>query len=250
VSARNLCSFAVLTFAGVLVLKISTVQLKGLASPGSQTRDTVFSIHASLRPARQPASSPSRPTVLPIQFKNPKDLATGKLLVASRGLGDPNFAGTVILLVHYDADGVVGLVLNRRTDFPLSRALDLKAAKDRSDRIYFGGPVGTRSVFALLESTAKAEGAEHVVGAVYLISSKTLFEQTISKQPDPALFHVYLGYAGWNPEQLRKEVELGAWFIFPGDAAVVFDSHPDSLWPRMIHKTELELASVERAPRL
>ena len=35
---------------------------------------------------------------LPIQFKNPKDLDIGKLLVASRGLGDPHFAGTVILL--------------------------------------------------------------------------------------------------------------------------------------------------------
>ena len=35
---------------------------------------------------------------LPIQFKNPKDLGIGKLLVASRGLGDPHFAGTVILL--------------------------------------------------------------------------------------------------------------------------------------------------------
>ena len=42
--------------------------------------------------------------------------------------------------------------------------------------------------------------------------------------------------------QLRKEVELGAWFIFQGDAKMVFDSQPDSLWPRMIEKTELQLA--------
>src|SRR5580692_11118179 len=75
---------------------------------------------------------------LPIQFKNPKDLGIGKLLVASRGLGDPHFARTVILLVHYDENGVVGLFLNRRTDVPLSQVLDLKAAKDRSDPVYIG----------------------------------------------------------------------------------------------------------------
>jgi len=60
-----------------------------------------------------------------------KNLGIGKLLVASRGLGDPNFAGTAILLIRYDENGVVGLVLNRRTDVPLSRVLDLKAAKER-----------------------------------------------------------------------------------------------------------------------
>jgi hypothetical protein len=43
--------------------------------------------------------------ILPIQFKTPKDLGAGKLLVASRGLGDPNFAQTVILLVHCDEKG-------------------------------------------------------------------------------------------------------------------------------------------------
>ena len=92
---------------------------------------------------------------LSIQFKNPKDLGIGKLLVASRGLGDPRFAGTVVLLVHYDEKGVVGLVLNRRTDVPLSQVLDLKAAKDRSDPVYLGGPVSPWAVFALFQSSAK-----------------------------------------------------------------------------------------------
>jgi hypothetical protein len=75
---------------------------------------------------------------LPIQFKNPQDLGVGKLLVASRSLGDPDFAGTVVLLVRYDEKGALGLILNRRTDLPLSRVLDLEAAKDRSDPVYLG----------------------------------------------------------------------------------------------------------------
>jgi len=185
---------------------------------------------------------------LPIQSRKAEDLGAGKLLVASRKLGDPNFAETVVLLVRYDAEGVVGLILNRRTHVPLSRVLEgLKAAQGRSDPVYLGGPVGASAVFALFQPPAELEGAEHIFGGVYLVSAKPLFEQAISARPDPGVFHVYLGYAGWTSGQLRKEVELGAWFIFPADAGAVFDSDPDSLWSQMIRKTELKLAGSEPA---
>lgn len=181
---------------------------------------------------------------LPVQSKNAKSLGAGKLLVASRALGDPNFAKTVILLVRYDAKGVLGLVLNRRTDVPLSRVLESpKAAKDRSDPVYLGGPLEMPAVFALFQSPAKLEGAEHVFDGVYLISAKTLFEQTISSRPKPDVFHVYLGYAGWD--QLRREVELGAWFVFPAETGTVFNADPDSLWLEMIRKTEMQMARSE-----
>ena len=179
-----------------------------------------------------------------LQLKNAQDLGVGKLLVAARGLGDPNFAGTVILLVHFDGKGAVGLILNRRTDVPLSRVLNLKAAKDRSDAVYLGGPVEPTAVVGLFESSAKVEKAENVFGRVYLISDKALFEKTISAKPDPGVFHVYLGYAGWTQDQLRTEVQLGAWFIFPADDATVFNSDPGSLWLEMIRKTQLRYAKA------
>ena len=179
----------------------------------------------------------------PVQSKNAKSLGAGKLLVASRNLGDPRFAKTVILLARYDAQGVLGLFLNRRTAIPLSRALEsMKAAKNRSDPVYLGGPVETPAVFGLFQSAAKIEGAEHIFDGVYLITSKPLFAQTLTARPDAGVFHVYLGYAGWTQEQLKKEVELGAWFIFPAEASTVFKADPDSLWREMIRKTELQLA--------
>ena len=198
------------------------------------------------RPALKGETQP--PYLLPVQSKDTKSLGAGKLLVASRDLGDPNFAETVILLVHYDAQGVLGLVLNRRTEFPVSRVLrDFKAAKNRSDPVYLGGPVDTSTVFALHQSPAKTDGADRVFDKVYLISAKPVLERTLSAQPDPSVFHVYLGYAGWNRNQLQREVELGSWFIFPADTNIVFSSAPDSLWPQMIQKTELKF--VDNRPR-
>jgi putative transcriptional regulator len=248
-SLHKRCFFTMLaTIIAFVAVGRFNVQMKGfdVTTPNSRPHDPALAPDGSLSYIGPPANrlgrsnwvkafrakNEVRPTIfLPVQSKNAKDLGAGKLLVASRGLADPNFAETVVLLVHYDAKGVVGLILNRRTDVPLSRVLEgLKAAKDRSDPVYSGGPVETPAVFALLRSPAKLEGAEHIFGGVYLISTQTLFEQTFSSRPDPGVFHVYLGCAGWTYDQLRKEVELGAWFIFPADASTVFNSDPDSLW--------------------
>ncbi len=184
--------------------------------------------------------------LLRIQSAEAKNLRVGKILVASRSLGDPLFAKTVILLVQYDADGVLGLTLNRRTKIAVSRVLEsLRAAKKRSDLAYLGGPVETPAVFALLKSQAKVENAQSIFDGIYMITAKPLLEQTLATQPDPNVFHVYLGYAGWSQEQLRKEIELGAWFVFPGDVSAVFNADPDSLWQEMIRKTELQIAGNE-----
>jgi putative AlgH/UPF0301 family transcriptional regulator len=226
-SLRKLCFFAALAAMAALAL------LAWFSNPNSRRSHP---LNASLAQTDVPA-------FLPVQSKNTKDLAAGKLLVASRNLGDPNFMETVVLLVHYDDEGAVGLVLNRRSHVPIYRVLEgLDAAKDRSDPVYLGGPVEKSSVFGLLQSPAKVEGAKSIFDGVKLISSKDLFEQTMSAKPAPGAFHVYLGYAGWTREQLRTEVELGAWFIFPADAQSVFNSDPDSLWSQMIRKTELRRA--------
>jgi putative transcriptional regulator len=173
-------------------------------------------------------------------------LAPGMFLVASRDLDDPNFARAVILLIHYDdANGAMGLIINRQTDVPLSKVFeDLKEAKDRADPIYVGGPVETGTVLALVKSASKLKDAERVFGDVYLISSKVLLEKTLADGVEAAQFHAYLGYAGWGREQLEHEVELGAWHVLPADTGNVFHSDPDSVWPRLIRRTEVRIAQA------
>jgi putative transcriptional regulator len=171
-------------------------------------------------------------------------LAPGVFLVASRDLGDPNFAHAVVLLVHYDDEnGAMGLIVNRRTDVPLSRVFsELKEAKGRADQIYIGGPVETGGVLALLKSASKPKDSEPIFSDVYLISSKTLLAKTLADGVEASQFHAYLGYAGWAREQLEHEVELGAWHVLPADAGNVFHSDPDSVWLRLIRRTESRIA--------
>lgn len=173
------------------------------------------------------------------------DLAAGQFLVASRDLGDPNFAQAVILLVNYDAEkGAMGLIVNRRTDMPVSRLLaDLKEAKGRSDAIYIGGPVELTSVLALLKSSSQPGDAKNVFGNVYLLNTKDLLQKTLAAGAAADSFHVYVGYAGWGPGQLEHEIALGAWHTMSADAGIVFHADPDSVWPRLIRRTEQQIAS-------
>ena len=172
------------------------------------------------------------------------DLAPGVFLVASRNLSDPNFAETVVLIVHYDEDnGSMGLIINRPTDVPLSRVFrDLKEAKGRTDPVYNGGPVEQGALLALLKSSTKPAAAEKIFGDVYLVMSRDLVTKTLADKVDPSAFHAYLGYTGWAAGQLEHELALGGWQILPADAASVFHAEPDSVWPRLIRRTETRVA--------
>jgi putative transcriptional regulator len=183
-------------------------------------------------------------------FAQTNDLAVGKFLVASRDLGDPNFAKTVILLVHFKEDqGAVGLVVNRATDVPISRVFqDLKEAKSRIDPVYVGGPVELNSVMALLKTASKPANSTRVFNDIYLISNKDLLRATMASAAESSVFHAYVGYAGWGAGQLEHEVDLGAWHIMPADAATVFHSDPDSVWPRLIRRTETQVALIPSIP--
>lgn len=180
----------------------------------------------------------------PAQSMRPADLAAGKLLVASRDLPDPNFAKTVVLLVDYDEEGVLGLILNRRSKVPISRVLDeVAGAKGRTDPVYAGGPVGRAGVLALVRSRRPPGDARRVLGDVFLASSREALEKTLASEAESDTLHVYLGYSGWTKAQLEHELDLGAWYVFQGSVRAVFDADPESLWERLIRETELRIAS-------
>jgi putative transcriptional regulator len=173
-------------------------------------------------------------------------LSAGKLLVAPRDPPDPRFAETVILVVQYDEDGAVGLMINRQTHVPISEALDQsQEASTRSEPIYMGGPVELSGVLALLRSSSAPEDATQVFADVYAISTRSLLDKTLASSADSSQFRVYLGYCGWGAGQLDYEVKKGGWHVVDGDASLVFDSHPATVWERLIARTEARQARVQ-----
>jgi putative AlgH/UPF0301 family transcriptional regulator len=68
-----------------------------------------------------------------------QQLSTGALLVATPDSQDPDFARSVVVLIHYDSDSAVGLILNKPTNSPISDVLP--EAKGKSVTVYTCGPL-------------------------------------------------------------------------------------------------------------
>jgi putative transcriptional regulator len=186
-------------------------------------------------------------SILLAQSKRPEDLAVGKLLVVPRQSPDPSFAESVVLIVRYAEDGTVGLMMNRQTTLPASDVLrDLKGSNSYSQPLYAGGPVQVELVQALLQSAAGPHDGTHLLGNVYLISKKVELEKALAAGKGSKELRVYLGYCGWSRGQLENEVNQSGWYIFNGSEALVFDSNPSTLWSRMIARTELHVAQLQR----
>jgi putative transcriptional regulator len=201
---------------------------------------------ATLEPAgtRNTPGGTSQAALLAVQRSRIDSLAKGKLLVASNGLRDPNFAETVILLVEYNEQGAMGVILNRATRVKLSELLPkVKGLEQRGDAIYEGGPVERSEILMLLRAAQEPEHSLAVFADVYLSSSADLLKRLAAEPSrDSAPFRVYSGYAGWASGQLEAEVGAGGWHIFPATAAVVFAPQTENLWREFIGRATLRLA--------
>jgi putative transcriptional regulator len=181
-----------------------------------------------------------------IQYGEQQQAHAGDLLVSSEKLGDPNFAESVVLIVRHDEEeGTLGLIINRRTEVPLSRIFpDIKGAS--GDPVYIGGPVSMTAVQALVREQSEGDELRHVLGDVYITGSRQWIEKSIRSHAAPSKFRLYAGYAGWAPGQLAMEVQMGAWTVMANRPKLVFDDDPDSLWARLTHESHMQVAKVER----
>ncbi|MBK5294608.1 MAG: YqgE/AlgH family protein [Acidobacteriia bacterium] len=172
-----------------------------------------------------------------------KELAPGVLLVASRELRDPNFRDSVVLLIHYDRSGAMGLIINRPVKLRLEELLEeLPEARGMKDPAYEGGPVTPQGVWALFRSTAKPPKTVEVMPGVFLISSERPMVEALKAGANANTFRIFVGYSGWGAGQLEREVDIGAWHIFRADADTVFSADPSTVWRKLIRRTEFRIA--------
>ena len=160
--------------------------------------------------------------------------AAGRFLVADRGMGDPRFARTVILLVDYSADGALGLIVNRPTLMSLAHAFpDRGSDAGKRGVLWFGGPVAMNSASMLLDTTRQPEGARRVFSSVHYSNSRELLDSMLGSDPD-SRFRVYSGYAGWSPGQLDSELARGDWRVKEARVEQVFPKDGEGLWRLLI----------------
>lgn len=172
-----------------------------------------------------------------------KALARGKILVAGRELRDPNFAETVVLILDHSAQGTLGLILNRPSDTPLTQLLDLPEGGS-VPLVYQGGPVDGSGVLALAKSDTARPDTTPLLPGVYEVTAPDALDDLVKASAGPDRLRVYYGYSGWSSDQLERETRAGAWHVFDGTAAVVFDPDPATLWKRQIPHADERMAAA------
>jgi putative transcriptional regulator len=224
------------------------VYTRGMRSPG---RSAVIDLRRGCLLAAVlllPTALFASPPVLfrPVDHTEPP--APGKFLVAARGLADPNFRETVVLLIDQDEQGSWGLVINRSTPVRLSDLLpEEKLFRGRKDTLLAGGPVAPTRLLALLRSLRPPPDSRPVFDDVHLAWNPEALRKLGSAKPTS--FHLYAGYAGWGPGQLDWEISRGDWQVMPADADLVFAEHPEAVWEILARRAPLQVAAYRPVSR-
>ena len=176
------------------------------------------------------------------------ELRTGRLLVATPALLDPNFAGTVVLLLDHDDDGTVGVVLNRPTELALESGLPgWERLASSPPVVFLGGPVSPTSAICLgrTRPAARVEGFRQVTGRLGILDPDRDIDELAAGVESA---RVCAGYAGWGAGQLEDEVAEGSWFVVDVVEQDVTESDPASLWRRVLRRQPAPLSWVSLHP--
>ncbi|CAK7328857.1 unnamed protein product [Dovyalis caffra] len=189
---------------------------------------------------------------------------TGCVLVATEKLdGVRTFERTVVLLLRsgtrHPQEGPFGVVINR----PLNKKIrhmkptSTELATTFADcSLHFGGPLEA-SMFLLKtgEKTKLEEFEEVIPGLCFgarncLDEAAALVKKGVLKPQD---FRFFVGYAGWQLDQLREEIESDYWYVAACSSNLICgdssDSSSESLWEEILQLMGGHYSELSRKPK-
>jgi len=158
-------------------------------------------------------------------------IAAGQLLVSVPAMEDPNFEGTVVLVVEHDQHGTTGLTLNRPLEVPLRDVLgDLPWLEEGAIPLLWGGPVMCERMH-LISASPGPENALEILPGIHFGGGIEDLERLHQAGESVRLF---LGYSGWSPGQLETEIAAAAWHMLPPQPEEIFTTAWRLQWERLM----------------
>ena len=169
------------------------------------------------------------------------ELKAPVFLVAVPQLVDENFNRSVILLLDYNDEGAMGVVINRATELDLVEfcsSQDMEYRSTRRGYVHSGGPVQRDRAFLIHHSDHVGPETEAISGNTRL--SYSLESLRMVSESPPEWLRVFLGYAGWGPGQLGEEITSGAWLVTEFKDDILFDTEVGDVWETCLKEMGIE----------
>lgn len=163
--------------------------------------------------------------------KQEQDSLSGQLLIAMPGMMDPNFHGTLSLICEHNDEGAIGFVINQPLPLDLARVLEqigIEASEETANRpVLSGGPVSVERGFVVHRpDDTQWKSSMRISDEISVTTSDDIIQaMAVDRGPQGAT--LILGYAGWAPGQLERELMENSWLTLPASGDVVFDTECD-----------------------
>lgn len=155
------------------------------------------------------------------------------LLVANPRVKDALWAQSVVLAAPGANGWHIGIIVNRPTERSLGSLFPEHGPSQKVvDPVYFGGPVWSNALLALVKGEASpGDGSLLLASGLYLAVDAGTVDRVIETNPGKARF--YVGLVLWQPGELRKEVDAGYWSLRAADVNTVLKGNAGDLWKEL-----------------
>lgn len=178
-------------------------------------------------------------TINPLDYKikelNKLKVKKGRLLFAEPFMDDPYFKRSVVLLSEYNTEGAFGFILNKPLDIKVHEAV--KDFPEFDATVYMGGPVQTDTLFFIHSQGNYIADSMSIGNGLYWSGNFEQLKLMINEnQIFPNEIKFFIGYSGWDYDQLNNEIKEDSWLISENKSNNIVDLNNDNLWQDALQK--------------
>jgi len=156
----------------------------------------------------------------------------GKILIAEPFLPGSYFNRAIVLLVEHNDEGSVGFILNKPVDFPVREFYN--EFPKFNNQLFMGGPVEIESVYYIHKLGKYIPDSLHIKDDLFWGGNFEQLKELIDSGfagSDQVRF--FLGYSGWDKDQLQEELNEDSWLVSDINSSIVM-ADTNELWKEMV----------------
>jgi putative transcriptional regulator len=152
----------------------------------------------------------------------------GSILISEPSLRDFYFRQSVILLAEHNEEGTFGVIINKPIEARLKDVI--KGFSGYNLPVYLGGPVKTDSIFFIHTREDVEQSLPIMQGLYWGGDLDKIRDMLKSKIMLPREIRFFVGYSGWSPSQLDREILEKSWVLSQTTVKEVINDKPELLW--------------------